>query len=363
MSYCNRFKAISRQFRHATRLSTPRTLTATGVRQFTPVLTQTSALPNYLSSLPKQSFACKSLPTAAFSTVTSNATSSTISTEEGDESEESSGKSKGMSKEGDNADGPRTQEKVYDPGIEDKEQPYEFAEEKPEQKGEENSQETAQPDLKDGKEEIPETKGAKEETPASDANEAKEQTTKVKEGMGWWKAFKNTIGRMAEEPESGGGSSRDAERLEAENVRLRQIGANLQDDLVRLRNRTDKEKKEIEKFACEKFAKELLTVQDNFDLAMKNLTPEIKSTLDNKEVLSVLEGVEMTQKTLIKAFEKFDIKKIETVGVADFSCHEVMFTLKMEGKPENEIIEVLRDGYWIGDRVLRAAQVGVVKNT
>jgi len=354
MSYCNRFKAISRQFRHATRLSTPRTLTATGVRQFTPVLTQTSALPNYLSSLPKQSFACKSLPTAAFSTVTSNATSSNISTEEGDESEESSGKSKGMSKEGDNADGPRTQEKVYDPGIEDKEQPYEFADQKPEDTGEEKLQETPQPDLKDTKEETPE---------ANETNEAKEQTTKVKEGMGWWKAFKNTIGRMAEDPESGGGSSRDVERLEAENVRLRQIGANLQDDLVRLRNRTDKEKKEIEKFACEKFAKELLTVQDNFDLAMKNLTPEIKSTLDNKEVLSVLEGVEMTQKTLIKAFEKFNIKKIETAGVADFSCHEVMFTLKMEGKPENEIIEVLRDGYWIGDRVLRAAQVGVVKNT
>eukprot|EP00493_Phyllostaurus_siculus_P023104 UN23439 len=145
-----------------------------------------------------------------------------------------------MSKEGDNADGPRTEEKVYDPGIEDKEQPYEFAEEKPEDKGEEKSQEAPQPDLKDKKEE---TSEAKEETPAPDANQAKEQPTKVKEGMGWWKAFKNTIGRMAEEPESGGGSSRDVERLEAENVRLRQIGANLQDDLVRLR-KSDRQRKE-----------------------------------------------------------------------------------------------------------------------
>jgi len=183
--------------------------------------------------------------------------------------------------------------------------------------------------------------------------------------MGWWKAFKTTLGNLAsDEPEERGGySGGDVARLEAENTKLRQIGGNLQEDLVRLRSRTDKEKKDIEKFACEKFAKELLCVEDNFDLAMKNLTPEMKASIESKEVKSVLEGVELTQKTLVKAFEKFDIKKIETSGQADFSCHEVVFTRKMEDKKDNEIVEVLRDGYWIGDRVLRAAQVGVVKNS
>lgn len=338
MSYCNRFKAISRQFRNSTRFRTPRVLTS-GMRQFTPLLTQTQApLPTFLSSASKQSFAC-SFSTASFSTVTPNSGSSNISQEESDESEEGSEKSKGMSNHDDSEDKPRTDEKVYDPGIDDKDQPYEFTEEKQEP--------TASP-----------------EPEKQEPNQAEEQTAKAKEGMGWWSAFKEIVRQLGEsgpEPNEKGYSGHNS-RLEEENHKLRQVGVNLQEDLVRLRTRTDKEKKEIEKFACEKFAKELLVVQDNFALAMKNLTPQIKATVNNKEVLSVLEGVELTQKTLLKAFEKCDVRKIETVGQADFSCHEVMFTLKMEGKPDNEIVEVLRDGYWIGDRVLRAAQVGVVKN-
>jgi molecular chaperone GrpE len=310
------------------------------MRQFTPVLTQTQApLPTFQSS--KHSFASNAFSAANFSTVSPNSTAGSISTEESDESEESSGKGKGMSKDEDAEDGPRSEEKVYDPGIDDKDKAYEFANETEEKS-------TPEPEP--------------EKPPKS--NEAQQETAKIKESMGWWKSFKSTVGRLAPEPSIGGySSSGEVQRLEEENIRLRQVGANLQDDLVRLWTRTDKEKKDIEKFACEKFAKELLSVQDNFDLAMKNLTPEMKASVERKEVLSVLEGVELTQKSLLKAFEKFDIKKIETVGQANFSCHEVMFTLRMEDKPENEIVEVLRDGYWIGDRVLRAAQVGVVKNT
>jgi len=48
--------------------------------------------------------------------------------------------------------------------------------------------------------------------------------------------------------------------------------------------------------------------------------------------------------------------------IANFDYHEVIFVAPLPGKEENSILAVQEEGYMIGDRVLRNAKVGVVKN-
>ena len=48
--------------------------------------------------------------------------------------------------------------------------------------------------------------------------------------------------------------------------------------------------------------------------------------------------------------------------IADFEFHEVVFVAPVPGRKDNEILNISEPGYMIGERVLRNAKVGVVKN-
>merc|ERR1711976_639344 len=104
----------------------------------------------------------------------------------------------------------------------------------------------------------------------------------------------------------------------------------------------------------------MLVVCDNLELALKNVQKPTQNVQD-KDFLTLYEGVEMTNKTVLKIFEKFDVVKAGSLGKkADHNIHEVLFTIPMSKKEENEIIAVVREGYWLKNRILRSAQVGVV---
>jgi len=131
-------------------------------------------------------------------------------------------------------------------------------------------------------------------------------------------------------------------------------------EVFNVRNRGQKETANAKKFAIEKFAKDILVVADNIDLALKN----VKAPQDDadKDLKTLYEALQMTQKTCIQVFERFNVKKAEAKGLKfDTAIHEVLFQAPMAGKESGEIFEVVRDGYWIGDRVLRSAQVGVAQ--
>merc|ERR1712083_259701 len=99
------------------------------------------------------------------------------------------------------------------------------------------------------------------------------------------------------------------------------------------------------------------------ELAMKNVErPE--NSEEKKQFLTLYEGIEMTNKTVLKLFEKFGIVKATSLGKkTDHNIHEVLFTVPMSDKKENEIILVVREGYWLKDRILRSAQVGVASKS
>merc|ERR1719187_631187 len=148
--------------------------------------------------------------------------------------------------------------------------------------------------------------------------------------------------------------------FELERTKLRQHVANLTDELANLRKRTEKEKEQMKVFAIEKFAKEILPVSDNLEYAIKQADEN-----KNADLNSVMEGVNLTHRTLQHCLTKFEINKIDSsLGAKfDLNFHEVMFAQPDQEKGDGEIVITLREGYTIGDRVLRSAQVGVVKNS
>jgi len=153
-------------------------------------------------------------------------------------------------------------------------------------------------------------------------------------------------------------------KMEDENMKLKQLIVNARDDLDRTVKRTNKEKEDMKVFAVQKFAKEMLTISDNLELALKNVSQETKENCENPELKGLIEGLDLTYKTLQNVFGSFEIVKIPTTDMkADFNLHEVMFVAPIPGKEDMEIIQVMREGYTIGERCLRSSQVGVVKNS
>ena len=77
----------------------------------------------------------------------------------------------------------------------------------------------------------------------------------------------------------------------------------------------------------------------------------------------MIEGVEMTERLLTAAFERNGIREITPKPGERFdpNHHEAMFEVPGTEHPAGTVVHVLEAGYRIGDRLLRAARVGVAK--
>ena len=75
----------------------------------------------------------------------------------------------------------------------------------------------------------------------------------------------------------------------------------------------------------------------------------------------LIEGIELTQRDLLSAFEKHRIQKItpEVGEKFDPKLHQAMFEAPVASSKAGDIIQVMNIGFTIGDRLLRPAQVGV----
>ena len=75
----------------------------------------------------------------------------------------------------------------------------------------------------------------------------------------------------------------------------------------------------------------------------------------------LIEGIELTRRDLLNAFEKHRIVKIAPKPGDRFDpkLHQAMFEAPVPGTRAGDIIQVMGDGFMIGDRLLRPAQVGV----
>lgn len=130
--------------------------------------------------------------------------------------------------------------------------------------------------------------------------------------------------------------------------------ARLQADYENFRRRTRLEKEELCKYASEQLVLRLLPVLDNFQRA---LAAEGDSLQDYKS------GVEMIYRQFQDVLSLEGVEAIPAVGEPfDPVKHEAVFREESEEYPENTIIEELRRGYFLKDKVIRPSMVKVSKS-
>ena len=113
-------------------------------------------------------------------------------------------------------------------------------------------------------------------------------------------------------------------------------------------------------YANEKMAKAMLDVADNLDRALAAIPQEERTNSSEPNTLTTfIEGITMTEKNLQKIFIQFNIVKYGQVG-DNFnpSLHDALFQIPDASKESGTIGQVLKSGYKLKDRVIRAAQVG-----
>ncbi|MFQ6064850.1 MAG: nucleotide exchange factor GrpE [Candidatus Bathyarchaeia archaeon] len=127
----------------------------------------------------------------------------------------------------------------------------------------------------------------------------------------------------------------------------------LQADFENYRKRMEKEIRETAQASNEKLIANLLNVVDELELALRS-----GRETENKQAL--LEGVEMTLKKMHAALEQEGLAKIDAVGKSfDPKLHEVLMKVPTNEHDENVVIEEVRTGYMLRDKVIRPSIVKI----
>ncbi|MFZ2467038.1 MAG: nucleotide exchange factor GrpE [Parvibaculum sedimenti] len=150
--------------------------------------------------------------------------------------------------------------------------------------------------------------------------------------------------------------------LQAENADLKDKLLRAVAEAENVRRRAERDRQDAARYGAQNFARDMVPVSDNLRRAIATLNPEEREAA-SATVKALIEGVEMTERQLLATFERHGIKEITpTPGDRfDANLHEAMFEVPGTGQPAGTVVHVVEAGYMIGDRLLRAARVGVAK--
>src|SRR5437588_10800642 len=132
-------------------------------------------------------------------------------------------------------------------------------------------------------------------------------------------------------------------------------------EMENLRRRTAREVIDARQYGNAAFARDILAVADNMERALAALDAELREKAD-AGVKALLDGVELTERELLKVLEKHGVKKFEPLGEKfDPNLHQAMYEVADPSVPAGTVAQVVQAGYMIGDRMLRPALVAVAK--
>jgi molecular chaperone GrpE len=127
------------------------------------------------------------------------------------------------------------------------------------------------------------------------------------------------------------------------------------------RRRAEREKQDASQYAITRFARDMLSIADNFSRALAACPPELREAAD-PQVKAVVDGVEVTERQLLATLENYGVKVIDTSdGKFDPHWHQAIAEVPGDGKPPGTIVNVVQTGFRIGDRLLRPAMVTVAR--
>jgi molecular chaperone GrpE len=145
-------------------------------------------------------------------------------------------------------------------------------------------------------------------------------------------------------------------------------------DFRNLQERTKRDIDSARQFAIQRFAGDLIESIDNLDRALEavpqdSLTPSEDGDAEaalNKDLINLHAGLKMTESILMDTLRKHGLERFDPVEEGrkfDPRLHEATFMTKVEGKEDGDVFHTQSKGFTLNGRVLRAAKVGVVKNS
>jgi molecular chaperone GrpE len=145
--------------------------------------------------------------------------------------------------------------------------------------------------------------------------------------------------------------------LEASQAKADEFLAALQREraeFTNYRRRTSEEREAMLGLAGEDLIRKVLAIADDFDLAIENRPPELAGN-------AWVEGVTAIDRKLRALLDSEGVRPVEAEPGKPFDPreHEAIVTIPGTGRPEGEIVDVVRRGYKLRDRVLRPALVAV----
>ena len=161
---------------------------------------------------------------------------------------------------------------------------------------------------------------------------------------------------MPDDPEEGSVEALAKEAAEARDKMLRTLA-----EMENLRKRTAREVSDARTYGISGFARDVLDIADNLQRALDAVPVEARAAAD-PGLKALIEGVELTERSLHNALEKNGVRKFDPAGEKfDPNVHQAMYEIPDPSVPTGTIAQVIQSGYMIGERVLRPALVGVAK--
>jgi molecular chaperone GrpE len=127
-------------------------------------------------------------------------------------------------------------------------------------------------------------------------------------------------------------------------------------DAENARKRGERDRRDAEVYGGSKLARDLLSVYDNLSRALETV-----DDAQRESSKALIEGIELTLRDLLNTFSRHKIERVapETGEKFDPKIHQAMFEAPVPGIEAGKIIQLMAEGFVIGDRLLRPAQVGV----
>jgi molecular chaperone GrpE len=161
---------------------------------------------------------------------------------------------------------------------------------------------------------------------------------------------------MPDDPEAGSSEALAKEAAEARDKMLRTLA-----EMENLRKRTSREVADARTYGITGFARDVLDIADNLQRALDALPAEARDAAD-PGLKALIEGVELTERSLLNTLEKNGVKKFDPSGSKfDPNFHQAMYEVPDPSVPAGTVVQVMQSGFMIGERILRPALVGVSK--
>ena len=171
-----------------------------------------------------------------------------------------------------------------------------------------------------------------------------------------------------EEPESREPSSQASDAKTIDPNDHASVAAEYKDKLLRvlaemenLRRRTDREIADARVYGISNFARDIVAVADNMARALGAFDARLREQAD-AGTKALLDGVELTERELLKVLEKHGVRKFDPMGQKfDPNLHQAMLEIPSDDAEPGTIVQEMQQGYTIKDRLLRPALVGVAR--